>query len=250
VLWLCYTCLVVVVFSAVAARAYCGALGGCTPGHRRQQLSEQGSSCNSSRTVVWLCRVPGLPSCIQTVAACLDCLACMRQPMARVWFSRAAALAYLHVPCFLCRSNGHSAPLPLQPLLHTRPVVTSLLARALSLPAHIIPRRYISALLLSLSTMLHLELPHVNVLSKVDLVPQYGQLGEWEGGEGCVCSQVLGGHVNEAWQCRLRCGVLHRWPVRIGAVTGYDAAIGQLGEWRRGGGRCLCRAGSCLAGAV
>jgi hypothetical protein len=39
--------------------------------------------------------------------------------------------------------------------------------------------RYISALLLSLSTMLHLELPHVNVLSKVDLVPQYGQLGEW-----------------------------------------------------------------------
>jgi hypothetical protein len=25
--------------------------------------------------------------------------------------------------------------------------------------------------------MLHLELPHVNVLSKVDLVPQYGQLG-------------------------------------------------------------------------
>jgi hypothetical protein len=26
--------------------------------------------------------------------------------------------------------------------------------------------------------MLHMELPHVNVLSKVDLVPQYGQLGE------------------------------------------------------------------------
>ncbi|WIA11098.1 hypothetical protein OEZ85_011243 [Tetradesmus obliquus] len=36
--------------------------------------------------------------------------------------------------------------------------------------------KYISALLLSLSTMLHLELPHVNVLSKVDLVPQYGEL--------------------------------------------------------------------------
>eukprot|EP00882_Tetradesmus_deserticola_P004442 GHRQ01004687.1.p1 GENE.GHRQ01004687.1~~GHRQ01004687.1.p1 ORF type:complete len:353 (+),score=147.48 GHRQ01004687.1:145-1203(+) len=36
--------------------------------------------------------------------------------------------------------------------------------------------KYISALLLSLSTMLHMELPHVNVLSKVDLVPQYGQL--------------------------------------------------------------------------
>lgn len=38
--------------------------------------------------------------------------------------------------------------------------------------------RYLSALLLSLSTMLNLELPQVNVLSKVDLVPHYGQLGE------------------------------------------------------------------------
>lgn len=37
--------------------------------------------------------------------------------------------------------------------------------------------RYLSALLLSLSTMLHLELPQVNVLSKVDLVPHYGRLG-------------------------------------------------------------------------
>jgi hypothetical protein len=40
------------------------------------------------------------------------------------------------------------------------------------------PPRYISALLLSLNTMLHLELPHVNVLSKVDLLPAYGDLGE------------------------------------------------------------------------
>lgn len=38
------------------------------------------------------------------------------------------------------------------------------------------PPKYISALLLSLSTMLHLELPHVNVLSKMDLVQQYGNL--------------------------------------------------------------------------
>lgn len=38
--------------------------------------------------------------------------------------------------------------------------------------------RYISALLLSLNTMLHLELPHINVLSKIDLVRQYGKLGE------------------------------------------------------------------------
>lgn len=38
------------------------------------------------------------------------------------------------------------------------------------------PAKYISALLLSLSTMLHLELPHVNLLSKVDLIEQYGKL--------------------------------------------------------------------------
>jgi len=36
--------------------------------------------------------------------------------------------------------------------------------------------KYISVLLLSLRTMLHLELPHVNVLSKVDLIKQYGDL--------------------------------------------------------------------------
>ncbi|KAI5121115.1 hypothetical protein M0805_002788 [Coniferiporia weirii] len=36
--------------------------------------------------------------------------------------------------------------------------------------------KYVSVLLLSLRTMLHLELPHINVLSKVDLIPQYGEL--------------------------------------------------------------------------
>jgi hypothetical protein len=35
-------------------------------------------------------------------------------------------------------------------------------------------------LLLSLNTMLHLELPHINVLSKVDLLVQYGKLGAWQ----------------------------------------------------------------------
>ena len=39
------------------------------------------------------------------------------------------------------------------------------------------PGKYVSALLLSLSTMLHLELPHVNVLSKIDLIENYGNLG-------------------------------------------------------------------------
>ena len=36
---------------------------------------------------------------------------------------------------------------------------------------------YVSVLLLSLRTMIELELPHINVLSKIDLVSQYGELG-------------------------------------------------------------------------
>nr|XP_043616224.1 GPN-loop GTPase QQT1-like [Erigeron canadensis] len=38
------------------------------------------------------------------------------------------------------------------------------------------PGKYVRALLLSLSTMLHMELPHVNVLSKIDLIESYGKL--------------------------------------------------------------------------
>lgn len=36
--------------------------------------------------------------------------------------------------------------------------------------------KFISVLLLSLSTMLQIELPHVNILSKMDLIKQYGKL--------------------------------------------------------------------------
>lgn len=43
------------------------------------------------------------------------------------------------------------------------------------------PAKYVSALILSLSTMLHLELPHVNVLSKIDLIESYGKLCEYAG---------------------------------------------------------------------
>ncbi len=56
---------------------------------------------------------------------------------------------------------------------------------------HPLQCRYISALLLSLSTMLHLELPHVNVLSKIDLIRQYGRLGKQMrmivGSSPCAC---------------------------------------------------------------
>ena len=39
------------------------------------------------------------------------------------------------------------------------------------------PGKFISVLLTSLSTMVQLELSHINVLSKVDLMEQYGKLG-------------------------------------------------------------------------
>ncbi|XP_042297020.1 GPN-loop GTPase 2 isoform X2 [Sceloporus undulatus] len=38
------------------------------------------------------------------------------------------------------------------------------------------PGKFISVLCTSLSTMLHVELPHINVLSKMDLIEQYGKL--------------------------------------------------------------------------
>lgn len=57
--------------------------------------------------------------------------------------------------------------------------------------------RYISALLLSLSTMVHLELPHINVLSKMDLVKLYGDMSKdiWDPLPGltefCICGSSV-----------------------------------------------------------
>ncbi|KAG8069562.1 hypothetical protein GUJ93_ZPchr0006g45727 [Zizania palustris] len=39
-----------------------------------------------------------------------------------------------------------------------------------------INQKYAIAFLLSLSTMLHLELPHINILSKINLIENYGNL--------------------------------------------------------------------------
>ena len=38
------------------------------------------------------------------------------------------------------------------------------------------PAVFISAVLLAASTMLRLHLPHINVLTKIDLLPRYGNL--------------------------------------------------------------------------
>lgn len=40
------------------------------------------------------------------------------------------------------------------------------------------PGNFLSAVMVSLSCMLRLELPHVNVLSKVDLIERFGKLCE------------------------------------------------------------------------
>jgi hypothetical protein len=37
--------------------------------------------------------------------------------------------------------------------------------------------RFLSGMLLSLNAMLMLALPHVNILSKMDLLPKYGETG-------------------------------------------------------------------------
>ncbi|XP_068773486.1 GPN-loop GTPase 2 isoform X1 [Struthio camelus] len=47
------------------------------------------------------------------------------------------------------------------------------------------PGKFISVLCTSLSTMLHVELPHVNVLSKMDLIEQYGKLAG-----ACCCGRI------------------------------------------------------------
>ena len=38
--------------------------------------------------------------------------------------------------------------------------------------------KYIAVLMASLRVMLHLELPHINVLSKMDPITQYDDLGD------------------------------------------------------------------------
>jgi GTPase SAR1 family protein len=40
------------------------------------------------------------------------------------------------------------------------------------------PSRYVSMLMVSLKTMLQFECPHINVLSKIDLMESYGTLGK------------------------------------------------------------------------
>ena len=40
------------------------------------------------------------------------------------------------------------------------------------------PGKFISIVLTSLSTMVQIELPHINILSKVDLMQQFGKLGK------------------------------------------------------------------------
>lgn len=75
------------------------------------------------------------------------------------------------------------APLPLISYVHLPDVACSsaqLVAVHLMDAHHITDAsRYVSLLLLSLRAMLTLELPHINVLSKVDLLGDGADLGKW-----------------------------------------------------------------------
>ncbi|KAF2309635.1 hypothetical protein GH714_004394 [Hevea brasiliensis] len=76
------------------------------------------------------------------------------------------------VELFFLHSNAKNVIMKLIKKLNLRLTVVHLV------DAHLCsdPGKYISALLLSLSTMLHLELAHINVLSKIDLIESYGKL--------------------------------------------------------------------------
>ncbi|RDX65930.1 GPN-loop GTPase 2, partial [Mucuna pruriens] len=76
------------------------------------------------------------------------------------------------VELFFLHSNAKNVILKLIKKLNLRLTAVHLV------DAHLCsdPGKYISALLLSMSTMLHLELPHINVLSKIDLIESYGRL--------------------------------------------------------------------------
>ncbi|XP_076950901.1 GPN-loop GTPase QQT1-like [Bidens hawaiensis] len=76
------------------------------------------------------------------------------------------------VELFFLHSNAKKAIMKLVEKLDLRLTVIHLV------DAHLCsdPGKYVSALLLSLSTMLNFELPHINVLSKIDLIESYGKL--------------------------------------------------------------------------
>ncbi|KAL9681464.1 hypothetical protein QQ045_013249 [Rhodiola kirilowii] len=76
------------------------------------------------------------------------------------------------VELFFLHSSAKSVIMKLIKKLNLRLVAVHLI------DAHLCsdPSKYVSALLLSLSTMLHMELPHINVLSKIDLIENYGKL--------------------------------------------------------------------------
>ncbi|XP_068273967.1 GPN-loop GTPase 2 isoform X1 [Nyctibius grandis] len=84
----------------------------------------------------------------------------------------------------LAKWNFRTVPKASRWTRHQPDLVLSLCAFALQLAAvHLVdshyctdPGKFISVLCTSLSTMLHVELPHVNVLSKMDLIEQYGKL--------------------------------------------------------------------------
>ena len=74
--------------------------------------------------------------------------------------------------------NGSPAELEQHSLVHTSGSLTCRLASVHLVDSFLCSNanQYISALLLSLNIMMSLELPHINILSKIDLVESQGEL--------------------------------------------------------------------------
>lgn len=73
------------------------------------------------------------------------------------------------------------------------------------------PAKFISVLCTSLATMLHVELPHVNLLSKMDLIEHYGKLGKSSCSGQTRTGQWLGG-VKQRSQLKDAASRDHAWP--------------------------------------
>lgn len=87
--------------------------------------------------------------------------------------------------CVLRHSQSDRGDIGPDVLQLPRPLSTCLFLPSQLTAVHLVdshyctdPAKFISVLCTSLATMLHVELPHVNLLSKMDLIEHYGKLGK------------------------------------------------------------------------
>ncbi|GJX10833.1 GPN-loop GTPase QQT1, partial [Tanacetum coccineum] len=137
-------------------------------GHRSSQVQARpltATACNNSSN-----SLGGLVYCMDYLEKNIDWLESKLKPLLKDHyflfdFPSQVELFFLH-------SNAKKVIMKLIKKLDLRLTAIHLI------DAHLCsdPGKYVSALLLSLSTSLHMELPLVNVLSKMDLIESYGKL--------------------------------------------------------------------------